>query len=47
MNKNSTRWYSNNQEKQIAKVVKGKLQSNSGAGLFKKGDLYTDNRLVI
>ena len=47
MNKNSTRYYSNKQEKHIAKVVNGKLTSNSGAGLFKKGDLYTDNRMVI
>ena len=44
MNK-STRWYSNKQEKQIAKAVKGKLQSNSGAGLFKKGDVQNKNWL--
>lgn len=36
MNKNSTRYYSHIQEKQIAKTVGGKLQSNSGATLFSK-----------
>lgn len=36
MNKNSTRYYSNKQEKQIAKTVGGKLQANSGATLFQK-----------
>ena len=36
MNKNSTRFVSNKQEKQIAKLTNGRLQANSGAGLFKK-----------
>lgn len=45
MNKNSTRYYSNKQEKQVAKIVNGKCQSNSGAGLFGKGDIFTDNWL--
>lgn len=36
MNKNSTRYYSNKQEKQIAKTVGGRLQPNSGATLFSK-----------
>lgn len=45
MNKKSTRYYSNKQEKQIAKTVGGKLQSNSGATLFKKGDVVNDNWL--
>ena len=35
-NKKSSRYVSNQQEKQIAKKVNGRLQSNSGAGLFKK-----------
>lgn len=38
MNRNSTRFVSSKQEKQIAKTIKGKCQSNSGAGLFNKGD---------
>lgn len=45
MNKNSTRYYSSKQEKQIAKIVKGQCQSNSGATLFNKGDVRTDNWL--
>ena len=45
MNKNSTRYYSSRQEKQIAKIVDGKLQPNSGATLFKKGDCYNNNWL--
>jgi len=47
MNKNSTRFFSHKQEKQIAKTVGGKLQANSGATMFKKGDVKTDNRVVI
>lgn len=39
MNKNSTRYFSGRQEKQIAKTVGGRLQSNSGATLFSKGDV--------
>ena len=45
MNKNSTRWYSSKQEKSIAKVVGGRLQANSGATTFSKGDIKTDNWL--
>ena len=45
MNKDSTRFYSSRQEKKIAKVVGGKVQSNSGATLFSKGDVKTDNWL--
>lgn len=45
MNKNSTRYYSSKQEKKIAKTVKGKMQPNSGATLFSKGDIQTDNWL--
>ena len=44
-NKNSTRYYSSRQEKQIAKTVDGKVQSNSGATLFNKGDIKTKNWL--
>lgn len=45
MNKNSTRYYSHKQEKKIAKDVGGKLQPNSGATLFSKGDVRKDDWL--
>lgn len=41
-----TRWYSNKQEKQIAKAVSGKKVANSGATAFNKGDVITDNFLI-
>lgn len=41
-----TRFYSNRQEKAVAKVVKGKQTSNSGATLFQKGDVTTDDWLI-
>ena len=44
-NKNSTRYFSSQQEKKIAKTVGGRLQPNSGATLFKKGDIQTDKWL--
>lgn len=46
MNKNSTRYYSSNQEKHIAKVINGKCQANSGATLFNKGDIANSNWLI-
>lgn len=46
MNKNSTRWYSSKQEKHISKAINGNQQSNSGATLFNKGDVYTQQWLV-
>ena len=36
MNKNSTRYYSNKQEKRVAKILNGKKQSNSRATAFAK-----------
>ena len=45
MNKNSTRYYSSRQEKQVAKSTGGKLQPNSGATLFSKGDVASNNWL--
>ena len=41
-----TRFYSNRQEKAVAKVIKGKQTRNSGATTFQKGDVTTDNWLV-
>ena len=43
MNKDSTRYYSTRQEKKIAKQVKGKRTPNSGAGIWEKGDIMTDD----
>ena len=40
-----TRFYSNKQEKHIAKAVSGKQVTNSGATPFCKGDVTTDNWL--
>lgn len=41
-----TRFYSNRQEKKVAKVVGGKQTANSGATPFSKGDVRTDNWLI-
>lgn len=46
MNKRPTRFYSNRQEKAVAKVIKGKQTANSGATEFKKGDVTTDDWLI-
>lgn len=40
-----TRFYSNKQEKHIAKAVNGKQVANSGATPFQKGDIKTDHWL--
>lgn len=37
-----TRFYSNRQEKSVAKAVKGKQTANSGASDFTAGDIQTD-----
>ena len=41
-----TRFYSNKQEKQVAKHVGGRQVSNSGATAFNKGDVTTDKFLI-
>ena len=41
-----TRFYSNRQEKHIAKVTNGKQTANSGATAFSKGDVRTDMFLI-
>ena len=41
-----TRFYSNQQEKSVAKAVSGKQVSNSGATPFKKGDVETQHWLI-
>lgn len=45
MNK-PTRFYSNKQEKAVAKAVQGKQVANSGARPFAKGDVRTDEWLI-
>lgn len=41
-----TRFYSNKQEKKVAKTVGGKQTPNSGATAFVKGDVLTDQFLI-
>jgi len=41
-NKQSTRYFSHRQEKQVAKAVGGKTVPNSGAAKFVAGDVNTD-----
>lgn len=41
-----TRFYSNAQEKKIAKEIGGKQVANSGATLFNKGDITTNKFLI-
>ena len=41
-----TRFYSDRQEKQVAKAVGGKQTSNSGATSFSKGDVRTSLFLI-
>lgn len=46
MNKSSTRYFSNKQEKKVAKTIGGKQTANSGATPFQKGDVTTDDWLI-
>lgn len=46
MNKSATRYFSNKQEKHIAKELGGKQTSNSGATPFYKGDVCLDDWLI-
>lgn len=41
-----TRWYSNQQEKKVAKAVGGKQTANSGATAFQKGDVKSTTFLI-
>ena len=41
-----TRFYSNRQEKAVAKSVGGRQVANSGATAFNKGDVITDRVLI-
>ena len=42
----STRHYSKQQEKKVAKAVRGKRTANSGATPFQKGDVVTKDWLI-
>lgn len=44
--KKPTRWYSDRQEKAVAKAVGGKQTPNSGSTPFVKGDVLTDQFLI-
>ena len=46
MRNRPTRFYSNNQEKQVAKAVGGKKTVNSGATAFQKGDVTNSLFLI-
>ena len=46
MRNKPTRFYSNRQEKAVAKAVKGKQQANSGASTWQKGDVQNKNFLI-
>ena len=42
----TTRYYSDKQEKHIAKVTGGRVQSNSGGTKFGGGDVHTDKFFI-
>lgn len=46
-NKESTRYYSNKQEEYLSKLLNCYRQSNSGAGIFNKGDLINKNASLL
>lgn len=46
MVRRSNRFYSNRQEKKVAKAIGGKQTANSGATAFSKGDVRTDKFLI-
>lgn len=46
MKNKPTRYYSNRQEKKVAKAIGGKQTANSGATAFSKGDVRTDEWLI-
>ena len=46
MNIKATRYYSNRQEKKVAKAVNGRQTANSGATAFSKGDVSAQDWLI-
>lgn len=47
MNKTATRYFSNKQEKKVAKAVGGRKTANSGATMFSKGDVVISDLFLI
>lgn len=47
MNKDSTKYYSNKQERLVAKSLGGKQVSGSGASIFSKGDVRVGNKILV
>lgn len=43
-NKKSTRFYSNKQEKEVAKLINGRTQPNSGATTYFSGDVKSSGQ---
>lgn len=46
-NENSTRFYSDAHEKSVCKALNATQQSNSGAGLFQKGDVVQKEASIL
>ena len=46
-NKEATRYFSDKQEKEVAKMLDGNQTPNSGATGFVKGDVILDNLMLI
>ena len=46
-NKESTRYYSNQQETQVCKILNAVKQANSGAGKFAAGDCYNKSASLL
>lgn len=46
-NKESTRYFSDQHEKSVCKALGATQQSNSGAGLFRKGDCVVDSASLL
>lgn len=46
-NKESTRYYSDRQEKSVCRVANARQQSNSGAGKFRKGDVVNSTASLL
>lgn len=46
-NKESTRYYSDLQEKSVCKVTNSKQQPNSGASRFRKGDVINSKASIL
>ena len=45
-NKESTRYFSSKQEEYVAKLINGRIVSNSGAAKFTCGDVVSDDFII-